>query len=175
MLTLVLGGSASGKSEYAEHLAVQAGAPRYYIATMEPFDGECRARIRRHREMRAQRGFQTIERYTGLAGLELPARGVALLECMSNLAANEMYSPVGAGESGALAAILGGVERLEGQALHLIVVSNDVFADGVEQYDDSTRRWLGLLGAVNRALARRAAAVCEVVCGIPLWHKGGAK
>lgn len=175
MLTLVLGGSASGKSEYAEQLAVAAGAPRFYIATMEPFDEECRRRIGRHRRMRAEKGFETIERYTGLEGLDLPRRGVVLLECMSNLAANEMYAPAGAGEQGALAAILRGVERLERQAAHLVVVSNDVFADGAAQYDVSTRRWLHLLGQVNSRLAARAAGVCEVVCGIPLWHKGGPR
>ena len=108
----------------------------------------------------------------GLAGLALPRPGVALLECMSNLVANEMFSPQGAGEQ-ALAAILAGVERLEAQASQLIVVSNDLGADGAGQYDGSTRRYLAVLGQVNRALACRAQAVCEVVCGIPLYHKGG--
>ena len=54
MMTLVIGGAASGKSEFAEGLVLDAGnLPRYYIATMQPFDDECRARVRRHREMRA--------------------------------------------------------------------------------------------------------------------------
>ena len=58
MVTLVIGGAASGKSEFAEGLVLAAGdLPRYYIATMQPFDGECRARIRRHRATRAQKGF----------------------------------------------------------------------------------------------------------------------
>ena len=89
MVTLVIGGAASGKSEFAEGLVLAAGdLPRYYIATMQPFDGECRARIRRHRAMRAQKGFETIERYTGLSGVTLPRRSAVLLECVSNLAAN---------------------------------------------------------------------------------------
>ena len=50
MFTLVVGGAASGKSEYAEQLILRAGAlPRYYVATMEPFGAEARARIARHR------------------------------------------------------------------------------------------------------------------------------
>ena len=173
MVTLVIGGAASGKSEFAEGLVLAAGdLPRYYIATMQPFDGECRARIRRHRAMRASKGFETLECPRGLAGLALPRPGVALLECMSNLVANEMFSPQGAGEQ-ALAAILAGVERLEAQASQMIVVSNDLGADGAGQYDGGTRRYLAVLGQVNRALACRAQAVCEVVCGIPLYHKGG--
>ena len=44
MLTLVIGGAASGKSAYAEHLTVQSGGPRYYLATMQVWDAECAAR-----------------------------------------------------------------------------------------------------------------------------------
>ena len=44
------------------------------------------------------KGFETIERYTDLSGLELPKEGVALLECLSNLTANEMFEPEGAKE-----------------------------------------------------------------------------
>ena len=62
MVTLVIGGAASGKSEFAESLVLAAGdLPRYYIATMQPFDDECRMRIQRHREMRAKKRFETIE------------------------------------------------------------------------------------------------------------------
>jgi adenosylcobinamide kinase/adenosylcobinamide-phosphate guanylyltransferase len=113
MFTLVIGGAASGKSAYAEQLIVAAGnKPRTYIATMQPFDDECRARIQKHRMMRQEKGFETIECYTDLAVLEgkLPKGGAVLLECLSNLAANERYSPEGAGER-ALEAMIKGVQR----------------------------------------------------------------
>ena len=98
MFTLVIGGAASGKSEYAEELILASPLrPRIYIATMEPFGAEGQARIARHRELRRGKGFQTVERYTGIAGLKLPAGGAVLLECLGNLAANELYSPAGAG------------------------------------------------------------------------------
>ena len=46
MLILVSGGSASGKSEFAESLVLQSGCDRrYYLATMIPYDEECRRRI----------------------------------------------------------------------------------------------------------------------------------
>ena len=48
MLTLVIGGAASGKSTYAEHLAVQSGGPRYYLATMQVWDAECAAGGAKH-------------------------------------------------------------------------------------------------------------------------------
>ena len=43
MLTLVLGGAASGKSEYAESLVLRSTLPRYYLATMQVWDAECAA------------------------------------------------------------------------------------------------------------------------------------
>ena len=65
---------------------------------MYPFDEESHARIRRHRKMRAKKNFQTLECYTGLKDLKIPAGSCVLLECMSNLVANEMYQEQGAKE-----------------------------------------------------------------------------
>ena len=79
MLTLVIGGAASGKSAYAEHLAVQSGGPRYYLATMQVWDAECAARVEKHRKMRAAKQFETVECPLHLGNVSLPARGTALL------------------------------------------------------------------------------------------------
>ena len=47
MLTLVTGGSGSGKSAFAEDRVLSFGdAQRIYIATMHPFDEESHKRIR---------------------------------------------------------------------------------------------------------------------------------
>ena len=170
MFTLVVGGSASGKSAYAESLVLQSERlPRYYIAAMQPFDDECRARIARHRKMRADKQFQTIERYTGLSGLVLPERGDVLLECLGNLAANELYDPAGAGIH-ALEAIVDGIDALLPQCGDLVVVSNEVCADG-GGYSEETEAYRRLLAGANRALAERADRVCEVVCGLPHYYK----
>lgn len=171
MLTLIVGGAASGKSEYAERLIVQTGMlPRYYIATMEPFDDECRARIAKHQASRVHRQFKTIECYTGLDGVRLPQRGAVLLECMSNLVANELYSPDGAG-CDTVAAVLRGVDALLPQCQNLVIVSNEVFTGGSD-YAGDTLRYLKILAAVNRGLAARADNVAELVCGQAIYYKG---
>lgn len=174
MFTLVVGGAASGKSEYAEGLVLASPhRPRYYIATMEPFDEEGRKRVEKHRRMRADKEFETVECYTDLASVRLPARGTVLLECVGNLAANELYSPRGAGSgSGALRSIVGGVDALLEQCADLVVVSNEVFTGGTD-YAAGTEDYLRLVAGVNRALAQRADRVCEVVCGLPRYYKGG--
>ena len=174
MIQLVIGGAASGKSEFAEQLVLSAGdLPRYYIATMQPFDDESVRRIEKHRRMREKKRFTTIECYTNLESVTLPERGVVLLECMSNLAANEKYSPDGAGED-VLAAIADGVDALERQSERLIIVSNEVFSGG-NRYEGDTDSYLRLLAEVNRMLAARADTVVEVVCGLPQVHKGEAR
>ena len=172
MLTLVTGGSASGKSEYAEGLAAACNGKRYYIATMQPMgvnDTEFEARVARHRKMRAQKGFETIECYTNLAGVTVEQGSTVLLECLSNLAANELYSEAGAGAQ-AEQAILAGVHHLCEQANHVIIVSNEIFSDGVS-YNESTQQYLQLLGSLNRGIAELAQRVVEVVYTIPVYHK----
>ena len=171
MLTLVVGGAASGKSEYAECLVLQTALPRYYLATMQVWDAECAARVEKHRRMRAEKQFETLECPLHLGTVHLPARGTALLEDLGNLTANELYDPAGAGEAAA-SAILDGLGRLAAQCEHLVVVSNEVFSGGTD-YAGDTDRYLNALAQVNNALAARADAVVRVVCGIPVYYKGG--
>ena len=82
MFTLVIGGAASGKSEYAELHVTRLTGRRIYLAAMRPWDQECLGRIARHRLLRRDKGFETVERYTDLAGLALPAEANVLLECI---------------------------------------------------------------------------------------------
>lgn len=172
MLHVITGGSGSGKSEYAENLVLSAGeGERIYVATMIPYGEEGRQRVERHRRLRAQKRFRTVECYTKLAELVLPQNGIVLLECMSNLTANEMYEANGAHER-TVEAILQGIDRLREQVRHLFVVTNEVFSDGIT-YDEETTRYIAYLGAVNCALAQRADAVTEVVYGIPVKVKAG--
>lgn len=174
MTALVIGGAASGKSEYAESLLASA-ENKLYIATMQPFGQDAQQRIARHRALRASKGFATLERFTALGALAdaaLPAGCSVLLECLGNLAANELFSPDGAKEN-AENAILGGIRRLTGRCRDLVVVTNDIFADGIA-YNADTERYLTLLGRCNALLAARFDAVVEVVCGIPVVLKGAA-
>ena len=108
MLMLVVGGAASGKSAYAERLVLQTALPRYYLATMQVWDAECAARVEKHRRMRAEKQFETLECPLHLGTVRLPARGTALLEDLGNLTANELYDPAGAGDAAA-SALLGGL------------------------------------------------------------------
>ncbi len=173
MRALVIGGAASGKSEYAEALAISLPQPRFYVATMSPCDEEDWQRIEKHRAMRAEKGFITVERYTNLEELQLPSRGTVLLECLGNLTANELFSPEGAGAD-ALDSVTRGIAALEAQCENLVIVSNDIFGGGCE-YAGDTARYIDIAAEVNRTLAARFECVAEIVCGIPLLIKEAQK
>ena len=176
MLALITGGSGSGKSAYAEALCVKLQQekkeiPMVYIATMYPFDEEAFRKIQRHRELRKNKNFNTVECFTGLENIKLDeSHTTVLLECMSNLTANEMYQENGAG-SRTVEAVCRGFDFLCGQADHVVVVSNEIFSDGMD-YDPETVRYQQYLGKINQYIAGKADLVAEVVYGIPLIHKG---
>ena len=174
MLVIVTGGSGSGKSAFAEETVLSLGeARRIYIATMQAFDEESHRRIRRHRRMRAGKGFETVERYTALDELLLPKDCVVLLECMSNLVANEMFREDGFHPEVA-EKITEGVKNLLSQAKHVVIVTNEIFSDGI-LYEGESEQYKKELGKINQDLARMADDVVEAVYGIPVWHKGGKK
>ena len=179
MLELVTGGSGSGKSAYAESRICewnrQDPKPLFYIATMYPYGEETEKKIERHRMLRKGKGFETLEWYTGLK-LHLEEGSLqgsdVLLECMSNLVANEMYMESGAG-CHADQAILEGIRELNQQCSNLVIVTNEIFSDGCS-YDADTIRYIRLLGTLNIWLAKQASLVTEVVYGIPIRQKGDA-
>lgn len=203
MIALVIGGSGSGKSAYAEQMAVKAAGngSLYYVATMQVYDEEGKKKVERHQKMRAGKGFLTIEQPRKLkeaakkvAAESVPAEiasagkvttekaptGVektVLLECMSNLVANEMFSKENLSAVMDEAKIkqlsheiISGVTALQDSCDILIIVTNQIFEDGI-RYDASTMAYIRLLGDVNRQIAERAEQVIEVVAGIPIFIK----
>ncbi len=164
MIVLVTGGSGCGKSTWAEKLVARLDGRKVYIATMRVVDDECAARVRRHRAQRAGLGFETVERTRNVGAAKLPPDATALVECLPTLMANEMFG-------GDPDRVLPGIWRLADACRHLVVVTNDVFSDGVA-YDTDTARYLRRLAEVNRAVAARADLVVEVVYAVPVILKG---
>ena len=182
MMEVVTGGSGSGKSAYAEQkiCGLQQGTGRlYYIATMYPYGSETERKIERHRWMRGGKGFRTLEWYTGLSeciekefsgqeGAERLSESSILLECMSNLVANEMFSGADiVSEDVVVGHILQGIKNLSTKVDELVIVSNNVFEDGIS-YDATTQAYIRALGRINTGVAALADTVTEVVVGIPV-------
>lgn len=191
MLYVITGGSASGKSEYAERVALSihkktgSQGRLLYVATMLPYEDECQRRIIKHQRMRQGKGFTTIECYIGLEKVRVESDDVILIECMSNLLANEMFAEGGqtsveedkqkesveANEMLIKKAILEPLGKMEQNAAGVVVVTNEVFSDGAE-YENEIEEYCAFLGKINTELGKAAEGVVEVVYGIPLYQKG---
>ena len=173
MIVLVTGGIGSGKSTWAEKLVASLpNENRVYIATMQVYDAESVKRVERHRAQRADKGFRTIECEKDLASADIADSSVVLLEDLVNLMANEMF------DGGDVSRIVPALNILAKKCRHLIMVTNDVFADGIE-YAESTQEYIRQLAQINNAAAQinNAAAqmadcVVEVVYSIPVCVKG---
>ena len=195
MIAVITGGSASGKSQIAEDMIVSlaGGNEMYYIATMlSGNDKENLERIQKHRKNRSGKGFETIECYRDIEKsvhyMYDPERGesslrsrlestpekrkkVALLECVSNLTANEMFGggTVKNGEDVACK-VTEGIKKLSEEVDVLVIVTNTVFEDGI-QYDGTTTDYLRALGKVNRNIFAMADEAYEAVAGIAVRLK----
>ena len=198
-IRLILGGAASGKSEYAEKLALEGPNARVYLATMQR-SASAETRIRKHVDRRRDMGFITREDpMLDLSAWEGSAAGVILLEDLPNLLANRMFagrekssskdtdtdnSDVKNRDTDGFASIHDQVSgnsqdfideleadltSLAGHTEQLIIVSGNLFED-CEAYDDATKQYLNCLGELHCRLAVRAERVTEVVCGIPVDH-----
>lgn len=170
MIALVTGGARSGKSAYAEDLAMSLGAPRWYLATMRASDAESRRRVARHLAQRVGKGFETVEVADGVPRLE---GGTALLEDLPNLLASRLYDPVDYSENDAAAVcngILRDVRALAACCDDLVVVTNEVGSDGV-RYDPGTEAFVDSLGRLGCSIAAFSDLVVEVVAGCPIEAK----
>lgn len=172
MIVFVIGGSGSGKSAYAEkRLLAMEAEKKHYIATMRVFDEEGKKRVEKHRTMRREKGFLTIEKPIDLGEIALDAGDAWMLECVSNLLANEMFTEEGIrDEKEMVDKILKDISSLIEQTADGVIVSNNIFEDG-ENYDDAMASYIKALGGINQALAAMADEVIEVVVGIPVTLK----
>ena len=177
MMILVIGGSGSGKSAYAEKIAasfLSEDVPLYYLATMQVYDREGQEKADRHRKLRRGKGFYTIEQPKDISlAIEKMegGKGIVLLECISNLTANEMFSeekPKSAAQ--VTEKIIREIKAFKEITKSFVIVSNNVFEDGIV-YDKPITEYIHVMGQINQMLASMADQVVEVVAGLPVFMK----
>jgi adenosylcobinamide kinase/adenosylcobinamide-phosphate guanylyltransferase len=174
LIHLITGASASGKSEYAEKKAKALGGRLIYAASMHnDASTEVLERIEKHRRQRQTYGFLTIEQETDIEKLPVTAEDTVLVECLSNLLANEMFLAGHTAET-AVDKITTGLRLLSGKCRNLVIVTNEIFSDGCA-YDPVTVSYIGALAQINRQAAENADCVTEVVYGLAVRIKGENK
>ncbi len=166
---LVLGGARSGKTGFAERLAMRAGESPLYLATAEALDAEMRDRVKLHQQQRHGR-FATLEEPLALStALKAAARthDVILVDCLTLWITNLLV----AGQDVAaavdeLAATLPAIETAR-----VILVSNEVGL-GIVPDNAMARMFRDLAGAAHQRLADICSEVHFVIAGLPMTLKG---
>ena len=178
-LILITGASGSGKSAFAENRVTQyEGIRRVYLATMDCSDTESQKRIQKHRMLRRGKGFTTIEKPGGLG--ELPSEvwkdAAVLLEDLSNLLSNEMFSRSTEYNEYNIEGLFffkkisEDLQKIRKVCLHLVIVTNEVFEDGI-RWKKEMLEYVRTLGMLNQKLAEQADEVYRVHYGIPVRLK----
>jgi len=178
-LTLIVGGVRSGKSRFAEQLALALDLPDVlYIATAEARDDEMRQRIFKHRASRPQH-WQTLECPMRIAESLAEHRkypSVILLDCLTLLVTNHLccdptrdLSPanVDSIHENLRREILALIQFARSHAIHLIIVSGEVGLGIVPEYALG-RAFRDLLGWANQTISEHGDAVFMMIAGLAI-------
>jgi adenosylcobinamide kinase / adenosylcobinamide-phosphate guanylyltransferase len=178
-IDFILGGARSGKSAYAERLALASGAPVSYIATARIGDAEFAARVAHHRARRPA-GWALIEAPLDLAEALRQADGagrVVLIDCLTLWLANLLCPTETGPDDSGFAPLPDWEARLDAFAdalprcrARVLVVSNEIGL-GVIPMGTLTRRYVDELGRLNQRIAALSQRVTLMVAGLPMTVK----
>lgn len=182
-LIFISGGVRSGKSSFAEKTAVEiaarSGGNLHYIATGVPFDFEMNERIKRHQQDRenTKHHWNTVEQSVNIGELapNIKNRDILLLDCVTTLLNNELYSDVNKWDQLFLDSVyekvITGILALKKQAGTLIVVSNEVLNEPIPP-NVLVLTYKKLLGHIHQRIVRESDLAFYVEAGIPIeWKK----
>ncbi len=182
MLTVVIGGTRSGKSAHAERLALASGLPVRYVATADAGDPAMAARIAAHAARRPG-DWTTVEAGTSLAdALSASAGDCVLLDGLGPWIATALHragffeAPCDEVLAGVSADVLREVDRaveVVAPRAGLAIVVAEQAGEGLLPADAASRAWLDLLGDATQRFAAMAARVDLVVAGRALTIAGG--
>lgn len=168
---LVLGGARSGKTAFAERLAMGAGIRPAYLATAEALDGEMAERVATHQRTRQGR-FATIEEPLALSQAltdATPRHDVILVDCLTLWITNLLIA--GKDVAGAVDELVATLTAME--ETRAILVSNEVGL-GIVPDNALARSFRDLAGSTHQRLAEICTDVYFVVAGLPMTLKGMA-
>ena len=165
--TFVLGGAASGKSQWAENLILSSNLSATYLATGRIYDSETKVKVGIHKSRRDDR-WQTIEAPLDLGPslATLPPEMPVLIDCATMWLNNQMMEDADLAEAQTTL-----IAALRACAAPWVIVSNEV-GHGIVPDNPLARRFRETQGRLNIALAAEADLAVLVVAGLPLVLKG---
>jgi adenosylcobinamide kinase/adenosylcobinamide-phosphate guanylyltransferase len=166
-ITFITGGARSGKSRYAQELALQASDAPVYVATARHWDDDFEKRIRRHQSERDHR-WTSIEQEKYISQLSLNNQ-VAVVDCITLWLTN-FFVDTKNDIDACLEACKKEVDAWTTMNTHFIVISNEI-GMGMHADTEVGRKFTDLQGWMNQYIARKAGKVIFMVSGLPLVVK----
>lgn len=166
-IVLVTGGQRSGKSGYAQKLALSLSANPVYLATSRIWDEEFHQRVLRHQVDRGPE-WTNIEEEKYLSHHNLNGR-VVVIDCVTLWGTNFFFDNNSNVEL-SLKELKEEFNRLVEQYAYLIFVTNEIGLGGVSP-DPIQRKFTDLQGWLNQYIASRADEVVLMISGIPMKIK----
>ena len=165
--TFILGGAASGKSEWAESFILSSALPCVYLATGKVEDDEVFQRVKVHKDRRDAR-WHTVEEPLDLGPVlsELSSNTPVLIDCATMWLSNHMMIEADLDE--ATGAFIGALRNC---AAPWVIVSNEV-GHGIVPDNKMARQFREAQGRLNISLAREADLAVLVIAGLPQTLKG---
>ena len=171
-IILITGGQRSGKSQYAESMALSLSDNPVYIATAHVWDDEFKERVEKHQQRRGPQ-WENIEEERNLGSIYIYNK-VALIDCLTLWATNFFFA--GSSENNipdvdrCLEEIKAEFDKFTNQDATFIFVTNEIGNGGVSG-NAIQRRFTDLLGWLNQYVAKKADEVYLTVSGIPVKIK----
>lgn len=163
----ITGGARSGKSRYAQELALQWSPQPVYIATARAWDDNFRERIKRHREDRDER-WTSIEEEKYISKLALTNK-VVVIDCITLWLTN-FFVDYKNDIDKCLSACKEEIDEWQKMNNEFIVVSNEI-GMGVHAATEIGRQFTDLQGWINQYIALRSSGAVLMVSGLPLTLK----
>lgn len=167
-ITLITGGQRSGKSEYAERLALGLSPEPVYVATARIFDEEFGERVERHRQRRGSQ-WTNIEKASDLGEIEGLDGRTVLIDCVTLWATNIFFDCDGDVDA-ARNIIERDFDRFTRHDARYIFVTNETGLGGISE-NAVQRRFTDLQGFINQYIAAAADEVTMLISGIPVRIK----
>jgi len=166
-IIFITGGQRSGKSSYAQKLALSLTDNPVFLATSAVWDEEHRLRIERHKRDRGAE-WTNIEELKDLQKVNINQR-VVVIDCVTLWSTNFFHESNGDLEY-SLAAITERFDAFRKQDAVFIFVTNELGLGGTSE-NDLQRRFTDLLGWVNQYIASQSDEVVLMVSGIAIKIK----
>lgn len=166
-VTLITGGQRSGKSSYAETLALSLSSNPVYLATSRVWDKEHRKRIERHKANRGKE-WTNLEEEKELSKHHLSGC-IVLIDCVTLWATNFFFD-LQADVDKSLSALKNEFDLFTNQDAHFIFVTNEIGMGEMSQ-NEIQRKFADLQGWLNQYIASQADEVYLMVSGIPVKIK----